>query len=133
MLGGGEDRRLLDLIGYRRVMDALCCIERLLGVGDVLEELREVGVRIHDVLLLGLGVRLGGIQLGLYGRYGCVGGIKGDLLLLDGRLCRIDCRVGGIEVRFRRIKLGLGIRDALLLASWMRDRPWLRRVRSWRS
>ena len=79
-------------------MDALCCIERLLGVGDVLEELREIGVRIHDVLLLGLGVRLGGIQLGLCGRYGCVGGIKGDLFLLDGRLCRIDCRVGGIEV-----------------------------------
>ena len=115
MLGGGEDGHLLDLIGYRRVMDALCCIERLLGVGDVLEELREIGVRNRDVLLLGLGVRLGGIQLGLCGRYGCVGGIKGDLLLLDGRLCRIDCRVGGIEVRFRRIKLGLGIRDALLL------------------
>ena len=115
LLGGGEDGRLLDLIGCRRVMDALCCIERLLGVGDVLEELREVGVRIHDVLLLGLGVRLGGIQLRLCGRYGCVGSIKGDLLLLDGRLCRIDCRVGGIEVRFRRIKLGLGIRDALLL------------------
>ena len=115
MLGGVEDGRLLDLIGCRRIMDALCCIERLLGVGDVLEELREIGVRIHDVLLLGLGVRLGGIQLGLCGRYGCVGGIKGDLFLLDGRLCRIDCRVGGIEVRFRRIKLGLGIRDALLL------------------
>ena len=96
-------------------MDALCCIERLLGVGDVLEELREVGIRIVHALLLGSGVRLGGVQLGLGGRYGCIGGIKGDLLLLDGRLCRIDCRVGGIEVRFRRIKLGLGIRDALLL------------------
>ena len=115
MLGGGEDRRLLDLIGCRRVMDTLCCIERLLGVGYVLEELREVGVRIRDTLLLGCGVRLGGVQLGLCGRYGCVGSIKGDLLLLDSRLCRIDCRVGGIEVRFRRIKLGLGIRDALLL------------------
>ena len=115
LLGGGEDGRLLDLIGCRRVMDALCGIERLLGVGDVLEELREIGVRIHDVLLLGLGVRLGGIQLGLCGRYDRIGGIKGDLLLLDGRLCHIDCRVGSIEVRFRRIKLGLGIRDALLL------------------
>ena len=96
-------------------MDALCGIDRLLGVGDVLEELREFGVRIVHALLLSSGVRLGGIQLRLCGHYGCVGGIKGDLLLLDGRLCRIDCRVGGIEVRFRRIKLGLGIRDALLL------------------
>ena len=96
-------------------MDALCGIDRLLGVGDVLEELREVGVRIVHALLLSSGVRLGGIQLRLCGHYGCVGSIKGDLLLLDGRLCRIDCRVGGIEVRFRRIKLGLGIRDALLL------------------
>ena len=117
MLGGGEDGRLLGLIGCRRVMDALCCIERLLGVGDVLEELREGGVRIVHALLLGCGVRLGGVQLGLCGRYGCVGGIKGDLLLLDGRFCRIDCRVGGIEVRFRRIQLGLGIRDSLLLGS----------------
>ena len=115
LLGGGEDGRFLGLIGYRRVMDALCGIDRLLGVGDVLEELREVGVRIVHALLLSSGVRLGGIQLRLCGRYGCVGSIKGDLLLLDGRLCRIDCRVGGIEVRFRRIKLGLGIRDALLL------------------
>ena len=115
MFGGCEDRRLLGLVGYRRVVGALCGIDRLLGVGDVLEELREVGVRIHDVLLLGLGVRLGGIQLRLCGRYGCVGGIKGDLLLLDGRLCRNDCRVGGIEVRFRRIQPSSGIRDALLL------------------
>ncbi len=115
LLGGGEDSRLLGLIGCRRVVDALCGIERLLGVGDVLEELREVRVRIRDALLLGYGVRLGGVQLGLCGRYDRIGGIKGDLLLLDGRLCRIDCRVGGIEVRFRRIKLGLGIRDALLL------------------
>ena len=115
MLGGGEDGRLLGLLGCRRVVDALCCIERLLGVGDVLEELREVGVRIVHALMLDLGVRLGGVQLGLCGRYGCVSGIKGDLLLLDGRLCRNDCRVGGIESRFRRIQLGLGIRDALLL------------------
>ena len=115
LLGGGEDGRLLGLIGCRRVMDALCCIERLLGVGDVLEELREVGVRIVHALLLGSGVRLGGVQLGLCGCYGCVGGIKGYLLPLDGRLCRIDCRVGGIEIRFRRIQLGLGIRDTLLL------------------
>ena len=59
LLGGCEDCRLLGLVGCRRVMDALCCIDRLLGVGDVLEELREIGVRIRDVLLLGLGVRLG--------------------------------------------------------------------------
>ena len=52
LLGGGEDGRLLDLIGCRRVMDALCCIERLLGVGDVLEELREVGVRIGNACCL---------------------------------------------------------------------------------
>lgn len=117
LLGGGEDGRLLGLLGCRRVVDALCGIECLLGVGDVLEELREVGARIRDTLLLGLGVRLGGVQLGLCGRYGCVGGIEGDLLLLDGRLCRNDRRVGGIEVRFRRIQLGLGIRDALLLGS----------------
>ena len=115
LLGGCEDCRLLGLVGCRRVVNALCGIDRLLGVGDVLEELREVGVRIVHALLLSSGARLGGIQLRLCGRYGCVGSIKGDLFLLDGRLCRIDCRVGGIEVRFRRIQLGLGIRDALLL------------------
>ena len=115
LLGGDEDGRLLGLIGCRRVVDALCGIERLLGVGDVLEELREVGVRIVNALLLGLCIRLGGVQLGLGGRYGCVGGIEGTLFLLDGRLCRIDGCVGGIEVRFRRIQLGLGIRDTLLL------------------
>lgn len=38
LLGGGEDGRLLDLIGCRRVMDALCGIERLLGGGDGLED-----------------------------------------------------------------------------------------------
>lgn len=46
LLGGFEERRLLGLVGCRRIVDALCGIDRLLGVGDVLEELREVGVRL---------------------------------------------------------------------------------------